>query len=200
MAKTTNIDKVIRDFKKTSAAIRKAEVFALNRAGRDTHPEAKRQLKRDYRIKMRKVNQAKQSPKRATKNKERYILTYRDARINVKDYGLRQTKKAATWSVKRGKRIQLLHGFKVGHNSPNPAAKIDGFGMIRTGVFKVRNRREIIKSVTGPSVPQLLKAKGIDKRLNTFFKKKYTRVLAKRIKQNIPFIFVTPDTFHVPIS
>ncbi|MCK5012201.1 MAG: hypothetical protein KAS66_00115 [Candidatus Omnitrophica bacterium] len=208
MAKTTNIDQVIRDVKNTARTIRKAEVFALNRAGRDTHPEAKRQLRFSFMVKAGQVNKAKRPPKRATTTRERYLLVYQARRINVKDYGLRQTKKGITWSVKRGKRIELLHGFKVGHNSPSPAVKIDKFGMVRTGRFKSarfsgfqgsarrrnllnpskrarmsrKGKREVIKSITGPSVPQLLSSRGIDVRLQQFFLLKYRAVLDRKLR------------------
>lgn len=189
MGITTNINKVLKDIEKQQKKIQKAEVRALNRAGRDTQPQAKKLLRAKYNIKSSTINKAKQKPRKATKQRKLYLLRYQARRVNVKDYGLRQTKKGISWSVKKGRREKLLHGFKVGHNSPRPAKRIDKFGMIRTGEFKEITgtskpfiKRETIKSVTGPSVPQLLKTKGVDRAVKTFFKKKFNKVLTSLLK------------------
>ena len=189
MGITTNIDKIVADVKKQTRKINKAEVKALNKAGRDTHPEAKRQLRSRFNVKASAINKAKKRPRRATSTRKAYNLEYQASRLNVKDYGVRQNRKGITWQVEKGARTSMPHGFKVGHNSPRKATKIDRFGMIRTGIFKnvpgkrkPMIKRETIKSVTGPSVPQLLRTKNVDKKIQSFFRKKFKTVLNRLMR------------------
>ncbi len=85
--------------------------------------------------------------------------------------------------MRKGKKDGRLHGFKVGDNSRQKARRIDKSGMVRVERFKVTQgkrketiKKKTIKSVTGRSVPQFLKTKGVDKKLQVFSQKKFSTV------------------------
>lgn len=166
---TREIKKVFDEHKKI---VDKAEVIALNRAGKSALAQTVIFIRKKYNI---KASELKDQIKiiRASKSKKVFRLEVSHKALALVKFGAaRQTKKGVNVTVIKGARQSL------------PSAFITEVGKGRhKGVFKrVGKPRLPIKELYGPSAMQLMSSKEAQAEIERVFNEKFEKELASAIK------------------
>lgn len=166
---TREIKKVFDEHKKI---VDKAEVIALNRAGKSALAQTVIFIRKKYNI---KASELKDQVKivRATKGRKIFRLEVSHKALALVKFGAaRQTKKGVNVTVVKGARQSI------------PSAFITDVGKGRhKGVFKRTGKSRLpIKELYGPSAMQLMSSKEAQAEIERVFSEKFEKELASAIK------------------
>ena len=150
-------------FNEQRKQIEKAEIIALNRAGKSALAQTVIHIRKTYNIKSSDLkNEIKVS--RATKGAKRFRLTVTHKGLALVKFGsARQTKKGVNVTVKKGGRQSIKSAFitEVGKGR-------------HRGVFKREGKARLpIKELFGPSAMQLMSSDEAQKHIEKIFQEKF---------------------------
>lgn len=173
----SNIREVVANFGRKADAIRdKATVRALNRALDATATQANRKVRERYNVRAAAVARAMEK-KRAFGAQAALAATlvFRGRRMNLLDFGARQTKVGVSVKVKVDGPRKVLPGTFIATNTHS------GF----TGVFRrVGKSRYPIKNLRSVSIPQMVRTEVVMKALKAVA----TEAFVRNFKQQVQFL------------